>query len=294
MFSRVAYFVRETGANIRSNLTFSLAAVLTVAVMGTLVGSVGLARYAVDNATRQFQGGVELIIYLDPEVSNDQFEAIRADIERHQDIERYEYFDRERSYEEALDLLADTGQPLAPEDVPTSFRIVPREADTGLIESLEAQFDSRPGVLDIVAAKEIVDSITGLFDTFQFILIIMASFLLVAALLLIYNGIRVAMFARRREVEVQKLVGATNWFIRLPFVMEGMVHGLAGGLVGSGLLIASRRLVEDQFLNEDFPIFSDFTVTNGELQVTVVLMVIAGVLIGGLGSAFAAGRYLDV
>jgi cell division transport system permease protein len=295
---RIAYFLRETWINIRSNLTFSFAAILTIAVMTTLVGSAILAQYAVDNATKQFQDGVDLIIYLDPDIGSDEFETIRVAVDTHQDIDRWVYFDRQQSYAEALEILSDTDDvdiaSLRPEDVPTSFRVVPRIADAGLIESLTSQFDARPGVFLIVSEQEAVEAFTSLFERFRVVVLVLAIGLVVAAILLIYNGIRVAMFARRREVEVQKLVGATNWFIRFPFVLEGMFHGLIGALIGSAGLWLLRDQVEGLFSDDRLAAFSEFKASDGELQFAVYVVLAAGTLIGGLGSAFAAGRYLDV
>ena len=119
--------------------------------------------------------------------------------------------------------------------------------------------------------------------------------LLFASVLLIWNTIRTAMFARRREIEVMKLVGATNWFIRLPFMLEGLLQGLAGAALGSVLLL---------FLNADwtagvrkFPTnagLGGFVVTDGYPIQVVIFMIILGAFVGAVASATAASRFLDV
>ena len=109
--------------------------------------------------------------------------------------------------------------------------MVPRFAEGELIESLAAQFRQRPGVYSVETGRQQVDAIREWFNSFRWIVLLMSIVLAAASALLIFNMIRVAMFARRREIEVMKLVGATNSFIRLPFILEGMLHGLAEALL---------------------------------------------------------------
>jgi cell division transport system permease protein len=119
--------------------------------------------------------------------------------------------------------------------------------------------------------------------------------LLLASALLIWNTIRTAMFSRRTEIEVMKLVGATDWFIRLPFMLEGLLQGIAGGLLGGGFML---------FINHDwtngvraFPTSSGlagFVVTDGYPVWVVGFMVIVGAVVGAVGSGIAASRFLDV
>jgi cell division transport system permease protein len=122
-----------------------------------------------------------------------------------------------------------------------------------------------------------------------------AVLLLVAALMLILNTIRVAMFARRREIEVMKLVGATNWFIRVPFIVEGIVQTLVGAAIGVGFMTFLIRPFIDE-LSEDkiLPIFQGFTITDSNLLVTNLIVVGVAALIGAIGSAVAVSRFLDV
>jgi cell division transport system permease protein len=115
----------------------------------------------------------------------------------------------------------------------------------------------------------------------------------VAALVLIVNTIRMAMFARRREIEVMKLVGATNWFIRVPFMCEGLVQGLLGAGLGIGGVYGLNWVI-DRFLSDSFELFEKMVVQSGDLLLTSVLLVVAGALVGVAGSAVAVTRFLDV
>ena len=124
---------------------------------------------------------------------------------------------------------------------------------------------------------------------------VMSVVLLFASALLIWNTIRTAMFARRREIEVMKLVGATNWFIRLPFMLEGLLQGIFGATLGSVALL----LANDNWTNgvKDFPVNSGlkaFVVTDGYPVWVCFWMILLGAFVGAVGSATAASRFLDV
>ena len=295
MLSRIRYFLRETWINLRSNITFTLAAVFTVAVTSALVGSAFLSQDAVDNGTARWRGGVEFIVYLDPDIPGPQRETLFASLSEHPDINEVAYIGQEETYAEFVDLFEEElASNIQPQDLPSYFKVVPRDADADLIDSLTTQFRGQPGVFSVVAAKDTIRSVTSLFDRFRVVSYWMSLFLLIAAVLLIYNGIRVAMSARRREIEVQKLVGATNWFIRLPFILEGMVHGLLGALLGSVFVQLLRSSVEDLFADPSLALFQNFVVSDGEVRFVQAVLIVGGVALGALGSAFAAGRFLDV
>jgi len=123
-----------------------------------------------------------------------------------------------------------------------------------------------------------------------------AAVLLAAASLLILNTIRMAIFARRREVAVMKLVGATNWFIRVPFMLEGLLQGLSGAALAFGVVWIGRDLVQDRIsgANNDVQLFKQFLVTGADVTGTGILLLLVGVVVGTVGSALAVSRFLDV
>ena len=298
MFSRFGYFFRETWINIRRNLTLTVAAILTVAVGVMLVGLGLMARYASSNALGRWQGGVQFEVFLQPNISGDQIDALGAELSVHPDIERIEYFSQDQAYELLQEMLSDDPDlvsEVSPATLPSSYRVVPRVAEGELIESLAAQFRQRPGVYSVETGREQVDAIKEWFNSFRWIVLLMSIVLAAVSVMLIFNSIRVAMFARRREIEVMKLVGATNSFIRFPFILEGMLHGLVGGIVGAVAAGVLRGHIEDLFgRSEILAFFRSFTVTSSQFNTATAATVIMGVLVGAVGSAFAAGRFLDV
>jgi cell division transport system permease protein len=295
MMARLGYFFRETSVNIRRNITLTVAAVLTVAVAVVFVGGAVLFRKAVETATTRWQGGVEFIIFLDPDIPGEQADSIGKEITSHPDVKKVEFFDKDRAYQEFVDFFPDFADTVEPERLPESYRVIPQDASEEVIASLAGQFEVRPGVFQVVSAQESVGRIRRFGAGMNTGLLVLAIVVSVASVLLIYNSIRVAIFARRREIEVMKLVGATNSFIRFPFILEGMVHGFFGALVGTGLLAIARPWVEDLLTElQGIPIFSDLQITSGQFNSTVIWVVACGLLFGAVGSGVAAGRFLDV
>ena len=298
LLGRAAYFARETWINVRRNLTLTVAAILTVAVGVMLVGLGLMARYASTNALGRWQGGGQFEIFLEPNVEGGQADAVGEELRNHPDIERIQFITQEQAYKLREEMLVDEPELLAEvsvESLPPSYRVVPRVAEGELIESLAAQFRERPGVYSVETGRQQVDAIREWFNSFRWIVLLMSIVLATASAMLIFNMIRVAMFARRREIEVMKLVGATNSFIRLPFILEGMLHGLAGGVVGALAAGVLRNHVEGLFgRSEILAFFRSFTVTSSQFTTATIATVLMGVVVGALGSAFAAGKFLDV
>ena len=297
MALKLDYMVRETGTNLFRNFSLTIASILTVAVSLSLVGGAFLLRSAVDNATQQWEGGIEFIVFMQPDASQEQTDAVERQLDESTQVERHEYFDQDKTFTEFKDLFRNTPQiveSVTPDILPPSFRVVPVDKSAETIEGLREVFSAQPGVREVVAAFDSIRTIRNLSNLIGVGLFVVATFLLVAAALLILNSIRMAMFARRREIEVMKLVGASNWFIRVPFMLEGVVQGLIGSGFAIGVVFAVQRVFDNIASDQRFSLFAGLLVDNQQVTFTALLVMIAGVLIGALGSAFAVSRFLDV
>ncbi len=290
---RLAYMARETSNNLRRNLLMTSAAVMTVAVSLTLVGGALLLRQGVDRAAVQWKGGVEMNIFLNPDITDQQRAAVESKLKAAPEVKRYSYVDQEAAYAEAKVLFAeqpDLLEPLTAKDMPPSFRVVPHDAEQ--VEVLEPQFDKLPGVHTVSSAKEQIRTLVNVTNALRLAIITLALLVMGSAAVLILNTIRMAIFSRRREVAVQKLVGATNWFIRIPFMLEGMVQGLLGALLAWGGVAVARAFTQGWLQNQK--LFVNVSVTSGEVMTTGIVLLVLGAGIGAVFSAFAVSRFLDV
>ncbi len=297
MALKLDYMVRETGTNLFRNLSLTFASVLTVAVSLSLVATALLVQDAVDNATARWEGGIEFIVFIQPEAAEDQTSAVERALADSPQVEDYTFVNQDETFEEFKDLFADSPQiidTVSPDILPPSFRVVPADKQPETIEGLRTVFEAQPGVREVVAATDTIRTIQNLSRLFQRIAFGVAAALVVAAGLLVLNSIRMAMFARRREIEVMKLVGASNWFIRVPFMLEGVVQGLLGSLVALGAAFGVRAGLSQIATDRRFTLFAGFTVDSGQFRLTGTLILFVGVGIGALGSAFAVSRFLDV
>ncbi|HEY7070853.1 MAG TPA: permease-like cell division protein FtsX [Acidimicrobiales bacterium] len=293
------YVLRETTNNLRRNITLSIAAIVTVGVSLALFGSTLLVGQGVDNVSQRWNDGIEVIAFLKADVTDDQRSAIEDFIKDSPEVGNWRYVNLEESHQEALRLF-ERNEALRTKiengsRVPDSYRLSPKSKDVNLMNSLGDQLLAQPGVELVTDESESVKTITAVSHFAQLAMLVVGIGLLVAALLLILNAIRMAMFARRREIEVMKLVGATNWFIRVPFMMEGIVQGLIGALFAVGALVAVDRAMDNAAQNRDYrSIMEGFVASSGEVRLTVIVVVMLGITIGAAGSAWALSRFLRV
>jgi len=291
----VDYVVRETASNLRRNLLMTSAAVLTVAVSLALVGGALLLKQGVSNATIQWRGGVELSIYMQPDASPTQNSAIEHELGTLPEVKKVTYVDQKAAYVEFQRMFAnqpDIVESLTAQDLPPSYRVVPKAAE--YVEVIGNHFKKRPGVMDVAYAKDTVDTLLKVTRALQIGIVSIAAVLLLSASLLILNTIRMAIYARRREVAVMKLVGATNWFIRVPFMLEGLVQGLVGGAVAFALLSLGRGLIQRTVQSYKLQLIDQLVVSGKEVVGTGIFLLLMGATVGAIGSAVAVRRFLDV
>ena len=294
------YIARETVTNLRRNITLTIAAIMTVAVSLALFGSTLLVRQGVDNVSARWQDGIEVIAFLKVDITDEQREAIETTIDENAEVGSWRYVDRAESHDEAMRLFERneamrTKLEASPELIPDSYRLIPASGETDLMASLGDQLKAEPGVLSVTDVTESIKTVTGVSEFAQRAMLVVGIGLLVAALLLILNAIRMAMFARRREIEVMKLVGATNWFIRVPFMLEGIVQGIVGGVLALGAVFALDRFMKTAAENPEYQaIMRGFVASSGELMWTAVVVMTLGIVIGAAGSGWALSRFLKV
>ena len=300
MIARISYAFRETWASFKRNVTLTMAAVITSAVSLLLVGSTFLIQRAFDNLLTRWKGDVELIVYVRSDADVNQIQVIQDALNSQPaviDVSKLRYLDQAESYAEAQKLFV--GDPgtlrlLTPENIPSQFKVVPISQDSNLIRELGEQFRSLAGVREVAYAQDVFDVVARVSQFIRIATTAMSIVLLVVAVGLIWNTIRTAMFARRREIEVMKLVGATNWFIRIPFMLEGLMQGLIGGVLSClglwGLNTAWSNAVADFNDTE----LAALVVTDGYMRFVMFILLGIGAIAGAVGSGIAATRFLDV
>jgi cell division transport system permease protein len=163
------------------------------------------------------------------------------------------------------------------------------------VRSLVAFYEEQPNVFEVRAATEVIRQMKGITDFLRTSLFWAAAFLLVASTLLILNTIRTAMFARRREIEVMKLVGATNWFIRVPFMLEGFVQGVMGGALAVGSVFVAQSLLDGLLQKGDgLDLLQSFRIDSGDVLLACLWVGVTAIVLSVGSSLLATRRFLDV
>jgi cell division transport system permease protein len=291
----VDYVTRETASNLWRNRLMTIAAVLTVAVSLSLVGAALLLRQGAAKAEVDWQRGTQVTVWMQPAAGTAEVNAVSTELTALSYVQQpCIYRNQQQNYKQAEALLTpDEFSVLKVSDMPTSYWCTPAQPQDA--KEVIARFSGQPGVRNVTAPLAQIHSEEEAITVIQAVFLVVALVLLVSAAVLILNTIRMAIFARRREVSVMKLVGATNWFIRVPFMSEGMIQGL----IGSGLAAAAvygLHVVLNHIGNPDNPgaVFTQMRMTGWEVFATDVVVVLVGVFIGTLGSAIAIRRFLDV
>jgi len=278
------YAVKETLSNLWRNRMMTIAAVLTVAVSLSLVGAALLLKQSAAQASAQWQQGTRVTVWMQPTATASELSSVQNQLANSPIVKDCKYFSQAQDYAEAKQLLPKSEwDVLSVKAMPSSYRCVPVVPSDAF--AIESTFSNQPGVYKVTAPEQQIREMNHAIRILQVVFLALAGVLLLSATVLILNTIRMAIFARRREVSVMKLVGATNWFIRVPYITEGFIQGLLGSAVA--MLAVSA-------LHMWYPLHNEFALDTAALWGTNVVVLIVGVVIGSVGSAIAIRRFLDV
>ena len=300
---RAQFVFHEVWIGLRRNLTMTIALVVVVAISLSLLGTGLLFVKQVDNTRTYWQGRVQLSIYLctrssvSPQCEHNgaataaERAQIETDLNNLPQVVSVRYESQEEAYSRFRQEFSENQSfvnSVSKGDIPDSFQVKLKNAQTDF--PIVAQtVDGRDGVDQVVDDSSILDKFYKLLNGARNAVVIIAIILIIAAILLVANTIRLSAFNRRRETSIMRLVGASNFYVQLPFLVEGIIAGLFGWLVSAGLLIAVKSLWLDT-LQQYFPFNVQLSAT--DLVQVIVLAMIIGVVLTGATSLLTLRRYL--
>jgi cell division transport system permease protein len=295
---RLSFFLREALRGLRRSSAPALAALLTVLLTAVVLGVFIPIVQATTGTANEVRSRVVVDVYVAESATQKEIADLEKEIAGTTNVRSVEFISKgealalaqeknPRAFREGAELLG--SNPL-----PASFRVTPEDPDElgVIVDRLSPGGDPRLAAIDEVRnreedTKEIL-SATGLVKALTAGL---AALLVFASIALIANTIRLSVFARRREVEVMKLVGATNWFIRWPFVIEGVIVGFFGGVLAVLLLTIAKETFIDP-LSERFALLA--APDTIDFPLLVVVLMLACVVVSALGSGITLRRFLKV
>lgn len=302
---RAQFVFSEVWIGLRRNLTMTVALIVVVAISLSLLGTGLLFVKQVDNTRSYWQSKVQLSVYLcssiklggncatDGKVTPAEISSIRTELRNNPDIAEVTYVSQSAAYNQFRQEFA-SNEPIlrytAADQIPASFeiRLKNTQADAQAVTAVASGY---PGVAGVVDDASILDNFYKLLEGARNGVVAIAVFLLVAAILLVANTIRLSAFNRRRETSIMRLVGASNFYVQLPFLVEGMIAGLIGWLIAAGLLIGVKTVLLNS-LQSAFPY--GVQLSTADLVEVIIVAMITGLLICGSTSFLTLRRYLQV
>ncbi len=290
--------MKETGSNLVRNLTLTLASLLTVAIALAFVAVSFLIGTGINQSFLGLRSDVQMFVYMKPSATADQIASVEKSLNDNPQVASVKFLDKDATYAEFQRLFADQPEfvkTIKAEELPQSFRVKPTSTDADVVSAVGTEFENMTGVYRVEYAEEYARQVQKSLTTLNSWVRIFGVALIFVSVLLIFNTIRTAVFARRREIEVMRLVGASNWFIRLPFIVEGLVHGLFGALLAAVGAWGFDALWNRNFVDQaTFELLNQIRWDSGELGLAILLVFAVGAVTGAVGSDIAVSRFLKV
>ena len=296
----VGFFMREALRALKRNAMPSFAAMATVLVTILVLGVFIPIVQATTGAANEVRGRLLLDVYLKSDAKPADVERVRQRLaQKTAHVKRVEYVSKADAYKEERKRNPEAYQLLGSNPLPDTFRVTPDKASNinalrDVIDPVAVGGGRRPVDAAIDQVKNRRDETSKILSATRVVKLttaLLAILLVTASILLISNTIRLSLFARRREVEVMKLVGATDWFIRWPFVIEGVIVGALGGVLAILLLGIGKVALIDPLASDFALIASPSTINFGLL---VVVLLVASVVVSAAGSGLSLRRFLRV
>jgi cell division transport system permease protein len=296
---RFGFFVKEAVRALSRSAAPSLAAMLTILLTALVLGVFIPIVQATTGTANEVRNRVVVDVFLKNGTPQAGIDATRRQIEAMPNVKKVDFISKEQALAREQKRNKEAFQLLGTNPLPDSFRVTPNDVDGvgAIVDRLSPRGPNgqrRPSIAtvdDVRNREEDTKKILSATGLVKAVTAGMAILLVLASIALIANTIRLSIFARRREVEVMKLVGATNWFIRWPFMIEGVIVGFFGGLLAVLLLTLAKVTVVDPLAARFALLAAPNTI---DYPVLVALLMVACVLVSAIGSGLTLRRFLRV
>ena len=303
---RLRFVLSQLASGLRRNVSMTISVVLVTFISLVFVGAAALLQMQIGNMKDDWYDRVEVSVFMCPqdsavptcaagEVSEEQLADVEALLESEAlapYVDEVFFETKEEAYEAFQEQMPDTvwTQSLTPEQMQVSYRI--KLVDPEQYQVVADELTGRPGVEDVVDQRALLEPLFLILDRATLLAVALAGVMIVTAVLLITTTIRLSAMSRRRETSIMRLVGASNLFIQLPFMLEGALAALAGAaLAVGGLWLAARYLIEGWLATEfQWVQFVD----TGDVLLIAPLLVAAAILLAGISSLVSLSRYTRV
>jgi cell division transport system permease protein len=292
---RFGFFLREALRGLRRSSAPALAALLTVLLTALVLGVFIPIVQATTGTANEVRERIVVDVYIEESAVEADRAELRQALESTANVKAVEFISKDEALQRAKEknpkAFEAGAELLGSNPLPDSFRVTPEDPDR--IDQIAGGLErgGLPAVDEVRKREEDTDKILSATGLVKILTAGLAALLLFASIALIANTIRLSIFARRREVEVMRLVGATNWFIRWPFVIEGVIVGFLGGVLAVLLLTIAKETFIDPLSDRFALLAAPDTI---DFPLLIVLLMIACILVSAIGSGITLRRFLRV
>lgn len=290
----LVYFLRKALGNIWTNPFLSLVTLSTIAISMLILGLFSLIYLNVQQSLHQMGGELQITAYLQETISSEQAKVLRSKVADWPEVERITYISKEQAlarFRSQLREYAGILEGLKENPLPASLEVtlMPQYGRSGNIKELSTRLGRLPGVAEVQYGRKWMAKLRVFVEVMKLVGITVGGLLLIATIFVISNTIKLTFYSRREELEIMRLVGATDFFIKAPFLIEGLLHGLGGALLAAGGL---SLLLLFLFSHLDLPL--RLAVMAGSLPTgqLVAGFLGLGLLLGVMGSMVSLRRFL--
>lgn len=295
-FDSLKYSVKEALKSIKRNRTLSIASIATVTATLFILGVITLGVANVDKAVTQLGSMVEVRIYLKDDISESNKNAIESKIKSVEGINTVTFQSKEDALKDVQKQLDDESGQLSSgfEDrnpFPASFTVNVKEPP--VVDKVVSSVKDMAGIEEIKDARELITKISKLTDSVKIAAIIAFVVFIMVSLFLIGNTIKITVFTRKREIGIMKYVGATDWFIRWPFIIEGVIIGIIGAFISVLILNLIYAMLINRLSTDTLFGFSLIGISY-IWKVVIWEFLGCGIFIGAIGSISSMRKFLKV
>ena len=289
---RTKLFVSEAVRSIGANISTTVAATMTVLIGMFLLGLFIALFSWVNSWTDHVRKDVIVKVFFVQDASETQINAVRSKVVTFPETKDAVFISKEEALRRMKQKYPELTDNLSSNPLPAAFEVTPKNADQ--VKAIADKLQPLPaGVDKIDYAEKKTERILAVTNVIKYIFLLGSLILLAASTILIANTIRLSIFSRRREIEVMKLVGASNWFVRGPFMLEGVICGLIGAVTAVVLLVLAKELALP-VIEGHSSTFSESDVHALSFPLTALILVGVSLMIGAAGSGITIRRFLQV
>lgn len=293
IFENMGFYFREALLSFRRSTLMSIAAILSITTILLIVGIFLLISVNLNLFLENLESQLEIIVYLEDNISQTELSTLTNNLNSITGIKEVKFISKEEAYQRLskdLGELKDILSAIEKNPLPASFEIQIKDPKT--IEQIANQVTKFIKVEEVEYGREIAERLLNFTYIFRRAGMLILALLVFSSILIISNIIKITVYARRNEIEIMSLVGATSWFVKSPFIIEGFLQGFISSVL-STIILYNFYFFAINKVHQAIP-FLPLVVDKVDLLPIGIAIVLLGSLVGVLGSMFSVGKYLNV